>query len=83
MAHTSSLNLNAQASGPSNLLHQIPVMMTASGSQLLINNKPDVSQVAQSDPSLMGGYRLVFDRKCPFSLHVVHPDLIEKVGHTI
>lgn len=32
---------------------------------------------------LVGGYRLVYDRKCPFTLHVVAPELIEKVGHTI
>ena len=64
MAQTSSLNLNAQASGPSNLLHQIPVMMTASGSQLLINNKPDVSQVAQSDPSLSKWRNASKSKKC-------------------
>ena len=31
----------------------------------------------------MGGFRLVYDRKCQFTLHVVAPELIEKVGHTI
>jgi len=31
----------------------------------------------------VGGYRLLYDRKCPFTLHVVDDELIEKVGHTI
>ena len=52
MAQTSqSLNLNTSG-GPTTFLQQIPVQMTASGTQLPIANKPDVSQIVQSDPSL-------------------------------
>lgn len=25
----------------------------------------------------------MYERKCPFTLHVIAPELIEKVGHTI
>ena len=32
---------------------------------------------------LVGGYRLVYDRKCPFELHVVDEQMIEKVGHPV
>ena len=31
----------------------------------------------------VGGYRLIYERKCPFMLHVVDEQLIEKVGHPI
>lgn len=31
----------------------------------------------------MGGFRLIYERKCPFTLYVVDDELIEKVGHTI
>ena len=31
----------------------------------------------------MGGFRLVFERKCPFTLWVTDEELIEKVGHHI
>ena len=32
---------------------------------------------------LVGGYRCVFDRKCPFTLWVTDEALVEKVGHHI
>lgn len=42
-----------------------------------------MSLIVQTDPTMIGGYRLIYDRKCPFTLHVVDEELIEKVGHPI
>ena len=33
--------------------------------------------------SLVGGYRIVYDRQCPFSLHVVDEEMIERVGRPV
>ena len=58
----------------------------------LLFGKPDLSQIMQADPSLskwfllvliilktVDGYRLVYERKCKFELHLIDPEVPERV----
>ena len=58
----------------------------------LLFGKPDLSQIMQADPSLskwfllvliilktVDGYRLVYERKCRFELHLIDPEVPERV----
>ena len=59
---------------------------------VLLFGKPDLSQIMQADPSLsksfflvlilfqtVDGYRLVYERKCNFDLHLIDPEVPERV----
>ena len=58
----------------------------------ILFGKPDLSQIMQADPSLskcfflvlilfqtVDGYRLVYERKCNFDLHLIDPEVPERV----
>lgn len=43
----------------------------------------DLAQVMLADPSLIDGYRVVFERKCLFEINLIDPEVLQRVGHEI
>jgi len=37
----------------------------------------------QMDPSLIGGYRTIYERKCPFEIILNHEEVARRVGHKV